>query len=454
MNADQFRKNVGHRVRLRPQARRPASPKELPRIDDEWMVEGVEPRGTTLRNLRTDHAVIIGWDHLHSFHSDPGRDADGIRRGFARLRVQVFLHADGRVEIEPLEPGKWDSLPEPKRWRFKSPRLKVEVVPISDSQFTIYKDSSELREFLASSGGFAGSLTSHEHLHPDRAFGNGDAGYEVELDFPWMSRKELEFALKALISEFEMSADGVYTIEQSQHSWSGIGASRFLESLADRNARYAQISGSHLHHSEDFTYFAESRDNMVVITGRQRAEDEKKRPRNADYYSLEISLLLPGMPLDTSPIKRFTSSMGKQNVILRPRSIATSNAFMRSEYVAIEPVAYVLKDNWIGNVIAANPYFGKPESTPKDGDGKDAFRQLADLPFILCSVHDHFPISHHPVNFKIFDMETTTLGHRRLFNVGCRWEECPECEAKKPGHPADSPLTGLLKLANRLKHRR
>jgi len=453
MNADQFRKNIGHRVRLRPIARRPAKPKELPRIDDEWVVESVEQEGAILRNVRTDHKVIIAWDHLHNYTSDPARNSEGIKRGFARLRVQVFLHAD-RAEIEPLEPGKWDSLPEPKRKRGISPRSRVDAVPIPDSQFTIYKDSVELREFFADSGGFVASLASHEHLHPDRALGNGDAGYELELGFPWMSRAELAFAIKALISEFDLSADGVYAIEQSQHFWTGIGASRLLESLADRDGRYAEISGAHLHHSEDFTYFAESRDSMVTITGRQRAEDDKGRPRNADYYSLEISLLLPGMPLDTSPIKRFCALMGRGNVILRPRPIDTSNAFMHGKYVAIEPVAFIEKDGWIGNIIAANPYFGKPDSTPKDGKDKDSFRQLAEHRFVLCSVHDHFPVGHHPVNYKISDMETTTLGHRRLFNIGCRWEECPECVAKKPGHPTDSPFMGLIKLAGRLKRRK
>lgn len=453
MNADQFRKNIGHRVRIRPVARRPANPKELPRIDDEWVVESVEQDGANLRNLRTDHKVIVAWDHLHSYTSDPARNSEGVKSGFARLRVQVFLYAD-RAEIEPLEPGKWDSLPERRRQRGLSSRSIVNATTIPDSQFAIYKDSVELREFLADSGGFTGSFASHEHLHPDRTFGNGHSGYELEVRFPTMSRKELAFAIKAMICEFELSADGDYAIEQSQHTWSGIGASRFLESLADRDGRYAQIDGARLHHSEDFSYFAESRDSMAMVTGRQRAEDEKRRPQNADYYSLEISLLLPGMPLDTSPIKRFCALMGKQNVILRPRPIDTSNAFMRKEHVAVEPIAFIEKGGWIGNIIVANPYFGKPEMTPMDGKDEDSFRQLAEHKFLVCSVHDHFPVEHRPIDFKITDMETNFLGHRRMFNVGCRWEECPDCKSKKSVHPSDSPLQGLIKLAKRLKRRK
>lgn len=106
MKKDQLKKIVGHRVRLRPVAKRRSGTQELPRIDDDWTVRQVEGDVIELSNPRTDHVARLGLDHIHSYLSDPGRDIGGIRYGFLQLRVQLCLRPLD-VEIEPLHPGEW-----------------------------------------------------------------------------------------------------------------------------------------------------------------------------------------------------------------------------------------------------------------------------------------------------------------------------------------------------------
>jgi len=77
-------------VRIRPIARRFQGSRELEQIDD---------------NLRCDHCPTLGFDHIHSYTSDPMRDTDGQKHGFLQLVVEIRL-TDRRYTIEPLPPAE------------------------------------------------------------------------------------------------------------------------------------------------------------------------------------------------------------------------------------------------------------------------------------------------------------------------------------------------------------
>ncbi|MGH9460196.1 MAG: hypothetical protein ACRD1X_03200 [Vicinamibacteria bacterium] len=101
MNAKQFSKNLGRRVRLRPIAKRQlADGTPLPLIDDEWFVERIEEHHVVLHNLRTDHILELGFDNIREFRSPQ----------FLLLRCQVTLRGIS-VIIEPFV------VPEPVRER-------------------------------------------------------------------------------------------------------------------------------------------------------------------------------------------------------------------------------------------------------------------------------------------------------------------------------------------------
>ncbi|MBI4188931.1 MAG: hypothetical protein HY525_00145 [Betaproteobacteria bacterium] len=70
-------------------------------MDDDWIVQDVEDsKGVRIRNIRTDHVVLLEFDHIQHYTADPRREYDGLRHGFFELRVQLFLRGPELV-IEP-----------------------------------------------------------------------------------------------------------------------------------------------------------------------------------------------------------------------------------------------------------------------------------------------------------------------------------------------------------------
>ncbi len=101
MNKDMIKKMRYHRVRIRPVAKRLIGATELPEIDDEWSIEHITDKGVTIRNMRTYHSKLLGFDNIHHYTSDPSKDYDGFKHGFLTLTVQLYL--DGwHVRIEPM----------------------------------------------------------------------------------------------------------------------------------------------------------------------------------------------------------------------------------------------------------------------------------------------------------------------------------------------------------------
>ena len=93
-------KCIHHRVRLRPPARRFRGVTELRIMDDDWLLQEVEDKEVRIRNIRTDHVAVLGFDQIRDYVADPKREFDGLRHGFLELRVQVFLRG-AELVIEP-----------------------------------------------------------------------------------------------------------------------------------------------------------------------------------------------------------------------------------------------------------------------------------------------------------------------------------------------------------------
>lgn len=92
MNKTKLACNLYARLRLRPIAwRRTVDGNWLPEIDDDWILTEVSECGLHIQNVRTDHAPLIGFDHVHHYVTDPARDWDGLKHGFLDLNVRLTL---------------------------------------------------------------------------------------------------------------------------------------------------------------------------------------------------------------------------------------------------------------------------------------------------------------------------------------------------------------------------
>jgi hypothetical protein len=63
MNKSRMKKNAWSHVRLRPVAKRfyGADGPQLPPVDDDWMITGVEDKGVSISNNHTGHGTTLGW---------------------------------------------------------------------------------------------------------------------------------------------------------------------------------------------------------------------------------------------------------------------------------------------------------------------------------------------------------------------------------------------------------
>lgn len=108
MNLDQLKRNVGYHVRLEPVAfRLDDSGRELPSLNDDWLIQEVTDTGVRISNIRTGHSTILGKDHVHHFTSNPDRSiSGGIQHGFLTLHVQIYLQGSN-LSIRPCSrPGE------------------------------------------------------------------------------------------------------------------------------------------------------------------------------------------------------------------------------------------------------------------------------------------------------------------------------------------------------------
>jgi hypothetical protein len=107
MNWERMKKNVGYRVQLVPIACRiEDNGRDLPAVDDDWIIEEVSNDGVRIFNTRTQHHITLGADHIHNFTSNPDRSHNGIKHGFLTLNVQVFLQGIKGWVRPNVGPGK------------------------------------------------------------------------------------------------------------------------------------------------------------------------------------------------------------------------------------------------------------------------------------------------------------------------------------------------------------
>jgi len=95
MNENQFKKNVGYSVRLRP----PAVLNDGTEVDYEWILQSADTDGITI-TTHTDHQQVLSYDQIREFMEDPAHYADGLKHAFLHLKVQLRFTALG-LRVEP-----------------------------------------------------------------------------------------------------------------------------------------------------------------------------------------------------------------------------------------------------------------------------------------------------------------------------------------------------------------
>ena len=105
MNKSRMKRNAWSHVRLRPVAKRflGAGGAQLPPVDDDWMISGVEDEGVRISNNHTGHGTLLAWDQIHHYATDPDK---GGRNGFLILNTQINIGGDSLWSEPTFRPGE------------------------------------------------------------------------------------------------------------------------------------------------------------------------------------------------------------------------------------------------------------------------------------------------------------------------------------------------------------
>src|SRR2546430_9519392 len=108
MNHDQFKRCIDQTLRLEPAA---IGPNGRP-VDDDWRIVAVNADGkaATLRNLTRGRELVIGFDHVKNYDTDPAR---GAGHGFLNMLWQVRIDREGRITGRPI-PARAAEAPAPE----------------------------------------------------------------------------------------------------------------------------------------------------------------------------------------------------------------------------------------------------------------------------------------------------------------------------------------------------
>ena len=106
MNKDMIKKNLFSFVRLRPMAKfcklDQFGTLQMQDKDDDWAINFIDNKAIEIINNRTRHVATLGYDHIHSYMSDPENSKhDSRKHGFFNLNVQIYFGFCG-VRIEPI----------------------------------------------------------------------------------------------------------------------------------------------------------------------------------------------------------------------------------------------------------------------------------------------------------------------------------------------------------------
>lgn len=100
------------RMQLQPVAHRLDDAGKLQHpIDDDWLVESVTDDEVRISNPRTGLTTLLGFDHVYSYTSNPGRVEGGLKFGFLTLKVQLTLKRHEVIVRPTFRPG--ESVPPP-----------------------------------------------------------------------------------------------------------------------------------------------------------------------------------------------------------------------------------------------------------------------------------------------------------------------------------------------------
>jgi hypothetical protein len=244
--------------------------------------------------------------------------------------------------------------------------------------------------WISGGGGFGHCVFPEDIPDVDWTTAQGHGvGFDLQLEVD--ERGEIAKVLDTLRRVGWITPAGRFTIQQNEAFWFGIGARDFIQAIEARPARYADVKLSHVHHTEEATYFDLCETGFFTLSFDLDA-------RNGRVWRAELSAQLPGIPLDPHPFLQITQELLlEERGYFRPlaqRPVYAAWHWMQKSF-KVQPVAYLLgslRDERVVKGIVGRSPFGKLLSYGRKLSELEKhlipLREFDVLPFRLSSWHD------------------------------------------------------------------
>ena len=306
-------------------------------------------------------------------------------------------------------------------------------LPIGTIEFEV---RNKVFSYFESKSSFSGACFALQI--PDPGWGmSGGEGARLSIDLDVYTAKDLRNIFGCLHERFGLSKNGMFSIQQSECCWYGVGPENFIQTAAAWQERYRKSKSKNFHHAEALVYFDQFRNGWVEISSQQHFRPYSNDGQS-DLFHAELVIQLPGIPVDTSPFLKLCQYLGaewanfefigsrwtatrrlKKPLVLRTLGlIIDKNPFPRDGAAREETVV---------GVVAQNPFYGAKtlpqELLSFDGGVQQEMKETEAIP---CALRDWHGVDIKVDHYRLTGFEVTVGGVGNIIRPFGTWNRMLE----------------------------
>jgi hypothetical protein len=231
---------------------------------------------------------------------------------------------------------------------------------------------------------------------------------------------DLRRLLQIADNQLGLTIESSFAIHQQSAGWFGFGTENFVTAVEDRQARYQELNWNRYHHSEELGFVS------PIKTGGMFCLSSRQSTASGNHIdTTEVEVLMPGIPVDMSNIKRFCRLMGSPDAIFETVQEYPVSTVAFHPGTKVEPIATIIStwktEKWTSGFVARNPFRGKKPPFVERDKIDHVFWILRNHEFLFCTLRSWHPSDQLMDHYRLCFVEGGFLGHYPVFWIVCDW---------------------------------
>lgn len=256
------------------------------------------------------------------------------------------------------------------------------------------------------------------------------SGACLDVDLPISSLDDLEGVLELLRRAGWITPSGRFAIHQTKVSWHGAGAKGLINALRRQAARNQSVRDFTPHNEEHAVYFDVFGGGFYTLVLRVVVKPEPW------LLGAQLSMHLPGIPLDPSPLRLTMRSLGLED----QAAFRCLGEEGRHNEVRFAPDVVPLRvdqaleatdaysghgETWFSAVVGENPFL-EPAMAPKLPEAVRSALEGCDK--VVCALGSWYDADSRPRRFYVKRIESVWTASAQVLVVAADWKETPPAE--------------------------